>query len=88
MILGTMRRLLSSELKPTITPTAATFHVTGTTRINTINIPFPGFTGTIRIIPDGAFPTGASGNIALASIAVVGRVLEFVYDGTKWYPSY
>lgn len=72
----------------TITPTGPVFHVTGTTAINTINLPYTGFIGTIRIIPDGLFTTGTSGNIALASTAVVSKVLEMTYDGTKWYPSY
>jgi len=74
----------------TITPTGQFFHVTGTTQINTISVPFTGFIGSIRIIPDGVFTTGTSGNIALASTAVVGKVLEMTYDGSiqKWYPSY
>ena len=72
----------------TITATGQAFHVTGTTTINTINLPFTGFTGTIRIIPDGVFLTGTSGNIAIASTAVVSKTLEMTYDGSKWYPSY
>jgi len=72
----------------TITPTGMIFHVTGTTAIATINLPFTGFTGTITIIPDGAFTTTTAGNIALASTAVVSKALTMTYDGTKWYPSY
>lgn len=72
----------------TITPTGALFHVTGTTLIKTINVPYTGFTGTITIIPDGAFTTDTSGNIATASTAVAGQVMTMTYDGTKWYPSY
>lgn len=71
-----------------ITPTGQIFHVTGTTQINTINVPFTGFTGQITLIPDGAFTTGITGNIALASTAVVSKALIMTYDGTKWYPSY
>ncbi len=78
----------------TITPTGPIFHVTGTTAIATINAPtFCSLTQaacSIRVIPDGAFTTTTGGNIALASTAVVDRVIEFTYDGTaaKWYPSY
>lgn len=72
----------------TITPSSAIFHVTGTTTINTINLPWTGFTGSIYIIPDGVFATGTSGNIQIASTAVVSKQLIMTYDGTKWYPSY
>ena len=72
----------------TITPTGGIFHVTGTTQITTINLPRTGFTGCLRIIPDGLFSTATGGNIALASVAVVSKVLEECYDGTSWYPSY
>lgn len=72
----------------TISPTGPIFHVTGTTTINTINLPYTGFTGEITIIPDGLWATGTSGNIALASTAVVSKALTMAYDGTKWYPSY
>jgi len=72
----------------TITPTAQTFHVTGVTTINTINLPVTGFTGQIIIIPDGLFSTGITGNIALATAAVISKAITFTYDGTKWYPSY
>lgn len=72
----------------TIAPTGGIFHVTGTTQITTISLPRTGFTGSIQIIPDAAFTTATGGNIALASTAVVGRVLTMTYDGTSWYPSY
>lgn len=72
----------------TITPTGQIFHVTGTTAIATINLPFTGFTGSITIIPDGIFTTTTAGNIALASTAAVNKALIMTYDGTKWYPSY
>lgn len=72
----------------TITPTGRVFHVTGTTQINTINEPAGFDQPSITIIPDGAFTTGTSGNIALASTAVVNKALTMTYDGTKWYPSY
>lgn len=74
----------------TITPTGGIFHVTGTTAIATINIPYTGFNGQIIIIPDAIFSTTTAGNIALASTAVVNKALIMTYDATavKWYPSY
>jgi hypothetical protein len=72
----------------TITPTSLIFHVSGTTTISTINIPFTGWTGQITIIPDGLFLTTTGGNIAIASSAIVNKALIMTFDGTKWYPSY
>jgi hypothetical protein len=74
----------------TISCTGSIFHVTGVVTINTINIPYAGFTGQITIIPDGLFSTGVTGNIALATVAVVNKAIIFTYDNvtTKWYPSY
>ena len=73
-----------------ITPTSSVFHISGTTQINTITMSYSSFVGPIYIIPDGVFTTGTSGNIALASTAVVNKVLIMVYDNntSKWYPSY
>ena len=78
----------------TIAPTAPLTHVTGTAQLNHIAGPRQfaqsGFGGCLRFIPDGAFTTGTSGNIATASNAVVSRTLEMCYDNAtaKWYPSY
>ncbi len=72
----------------TITPTGMIFHVTGTTAITTINLPYAGFTGSITIIPDAAFTTGTAGNIAVTTNAAISKAITFTYDGTKWYPSY
>jgi hypothetical protein len=74
----------------TVTPTGQTFHVTGTTTVNTINLPTATWKGPITIIPDGLFTTGTSGNIALASTAVVNKALIMTYDSNlgKWFPSY
>ena len=75
----------------TIAPITGVFHVTGTAAITTITAP-AGMSSTIggciNLIPDGLWTTGTSGNIALASTAVVSKVLTMCYDGTKWYPSY
>lgn len=48
----------------TITPPGSLFSVTGTTTIQTINFPYTGYTGCIRISPsDGSVTFGTSGNI-------------------------
>ena len=64
-------------------------HVTGTAQIDTISVP-NGFEGELRLIPDGAFTLGTSGNIAIASTATVGKMMILHYDPatSKWYPSY
>jgi hypothetical protein len=78
----------------TIAPTAQFFHVSGTTTINTITAPaacaVSGFMCQLTLIPDGLWATGTSGNIAIASTAVVSKALIMTYDPTttKWYPSY
>jgi hypothetical protein len=78
----------------TITPTSAIHHITGTVQITTITAPSQfaasGMGGCLRLIPDGAFTTGTSGNIAISSTAVVSRTLELCYDNgtSKWYPTY
>ena len=78
----------------TITPTSAIHHITGTVQINTIAAPSQfassGMGGCLRLIPDAAFTTGTSGNIAISSTAVVSRALQLCYDNgtSKWYPSY
>ena len=74
-----------------ISPTTSILFVSGTSVISTIDSPFgSGNGGSITIIPTGAFTTSTSGNIAIASTAVVSRALIMTYDPTtlKWYPSY
>jgi hypothetical protein len=69
-------------------------HVTGTTQISTITAPASfatsGMGGCLVLIPDGLWTTATTGNIALASTAVVSRAMTMCYDSgtTKWYPSY
>ena len=71
----------------TIAPNNTIFlHITGTAGISNITQPIS--SGCIYLIPDGAWTTTTTGNIAVASTAVVGRVLTECFDGTKWYPSY
>jgi hypothetical protein len=76
----------------TITPTTPILFVSGTTQINTITAPAPisANGGQITLIPTGLWTTGTTGNIAIASTAVVSRALIMTYDATttKWYPSY
>ena len=86
---------LSDQLKGTAVASATTitasnkiFHVTGTAAIATINPPPLIDQAEIYLIPDGAFTTTTGGNIAKASTAVVGVVLQMFWDGSLWYPSY
>lgn len=76
----------------TIAPTTTVLFVSGVTPVVTITAPTPiSLTGgQITIIPTGLFSTTTAGNIALASVAVVGKALIMTYDATttKWYPSY
>jgi hypothetical protein len=76
----------------TIAPTKPITFISGTTTIETITPPSPISLGggQIALIPTGVFLTGVTGNIALASTAVVSKALIMTYDVTtaKWYPSY
>jgi trimeric autotransporter adhesin len=74
-----------------ISPDVAIVFVSGTAAIDAINVPSWMEGGAqITLIPLGVFTTTTSNNIALASTAVVNRVLIMTYDAvtTKWYPSY
>lgn len=72
----------------TITLTGGIQHVTGTTAITTISLPRTGYTGCVKLIPDGIWTLATGGNIAIAATAVVSRTMEVCYDGTAWFPSY
>jgi len=75
----------------TISPTKLVTFVSGTTPIANITGPAGLLNGSeLKLIPTGLWTTTTAGNIALASTAVVNRVLSFTYDGgtNKWYPSY
>ncbi len=74
-----------------ITPVADRHFVSGTAAIATIDVPArlqQG--GTIELIPTAAWTTTTAGNIAIASTAVVGRMMSLTYVAatSKWYPSY
>lgn len=65
--------------------------VSGTAAIETINGQFGGgFSGIAVLIPTGAFTTVTTGNIAIASTAVVGKalIMTYVKSTGEWYPSY
>jgi hypothetical protein len=89
-----MASLLGNASFSPIPPTSAIHHITGTVQITTITVPSQfaagGMGGCLRFVPDAAFTTGTTGNIAISSNAVVSRTLEFCYDNgtSKWYPSY
>jgi hypothetical protein len=74
----------------TITPTSEIFVVTGTDEVDTINLPFTGYEGTLCLIPAAAFTWSATGNIAIAGTAVPGRALFMTYRvaAASFYPSY
>ena len=83
----------------TINPTTPAFFVDGGVTINTITAQVAGgATGSnglgnqITIIPaaGSTWVTGTSGNIAIASTAVVSKALIMTYNPqtAKWYPSY
>lgn len=75
-----------------IAPTKEITFISGVTAINTITAPAPisAAGGQITLIPTGLWSTTLAGNIALATVAVVGKALILTYDvtTTKWYPSY
>lgn len=78
-----------------VTPSGPLFHITGALAITGFNIPV-GFNatalggGTFCAIPDGTFTTTTANNIALASTAVVNKLLCWTWDATnsKFVPSY
>ena len=73
-----------------ILPSGQLFHVTGTAAITGFTLPVGYAGGPFCVIPDGIFTTTTAGNIALASTAVVNRLLCFAYDATnsKFVPGY
>lgn len=80
----------------TIAPASPLVHITSaTTAIATITpiattCTTTGVSCEITLIPDAAFTTVTTGNIALASTTVINRPLVMRYDPAtvKWYPSY
>jgi hypothetical protein len=76
----------------TIAPVSLVSFISGTVTIETITPPHSILEtgGQLTLIPTGLFLTNTSGNIALASVAVVNKTLIMTWDATaaKWYPSY
>jgi hypothetical protein len=73
----------------TVAPVVGVNHITGAAAIVNITVPVTCSTGCmVNFIPDGAFTTTNAGNIGIASTATIGRVMTFVWDNTKWWPSY
>lgn len=78
-----------------VTPSGPLFHITGALAITGFNIPV-GFNATgsgggqFCAIPDGTFTTTTANNIALASTAVVNKLLCWTWDATnsKFVPTY
>lgn len=74
----------------TIVPTHSIHHV-GAGLIKAITVPSQFDSGTIYLIPDAAFTTDQTGNIAsAAATAVIGKVMIATYSSSssKWYLSY
>ena len=73
----------------TMAPVAPLFHTSGTAAIVTITVPAGLQIGqSFTMIPDAVCTWTAAGNIAIAGSCVVNKALTFVWDGTKWTPSY
>lgn len=75
----------------TIAPTNLIHHL-GAGLLKTITVPtLCAPTCSLYIVPDAAYTYDATGNITLPAgggTAVVSRTMVFVWDGTKWNPSY
>ena len=88
--------MFSNSVGPTVASVAGTTnlgpyaiqHISGTNAITAWGNPTPDFVGTICIIPDAAFTTTATNNIAKATTAVANKALFITFDGSLWYPSY
>jgi len=66
---------------------ALIYAISGALAITGITVPYVGFQGMIILVPQAAFTWTAATNIGLAGTAVIGKIIIFVYDGTKWWPS-
>ncbi len=79
--------LLTINGSGVIAPSNQIHHVAGAGPLKTITVPSSFTTGAIYLIPDATWSYDLTGNIGLAGTAVIGKVIVFVYDGSKWYPS-
>lgn len=74
----------------TITPTHKIHRVTGTAAIVNITVPYPGFAGTIILIPTAIWTWTAAGNISNAgTVTAATTPVQFTYNPVtaKWHPS-
>ena len=73
-----------------ITPSGPLFHINGTAAITGFTMPVGGLGQGFCVIPDAAFTTTATNNIAKASTGVANRPLCWTWDGTnsKYTPTY
>jgi hypothetical protein len=80
----------------TLIPLSSISIVTGTVGVQNIQLPWPGFEGTIQLIytdgAPGATQTGGTAGIAIALATTIIRykTLEMAYSAITglWYPSY
>lgn len=72
----------------TIQITNRVHHVTGVAAIVNMTPPYPGFQGWVSLIADGIWTWTAAGNIFVLGTVTAGngRIIDFFYDGSKWYP--
>lgn len=73
-----------------VTPSGPLFHITGALAITGFNVPVGFAYGGFCVIPDGTFTTTTANNIAIASTAVVNKLLCYDWDDTnsKLVPTY
>lgn len=64
-------------------------HSMGTGNVQIIFGPVGAKPGTkFTVIPTGAYTLTAGNNVGAASTATIGRPMDFVWDGSLWWPSY
>jgi hypothetical protein len=73
-----------------VTPTGGLFHMTGSLAITSFSLPSGFVSGGFCVIPDAAYTTTATNNIALATTGVISKLQCWKYDfvTAKFYPTY
>ena len=81
---------LVASANGTVTITGPLFHINGTNAITSFTIPVGGVGQGFCVIPDAAFTTTATNNIAVASTGVLNKTICWTWDGTnsKYTASY
>jgi len=92
-VIGTTAVANTLGIIANVLATPKSINFVGAGLIKTITVPtlFAAAGGSITLIPTAAFTWDATGNIAIAGTAVVGRALTMTYDAfapAKFYPSY